>query len=564
MPARSARRPRPAPASADQPGAECPRRDRRRGADRCLGGAAGARWPARARGVGHGHRSRHQAGAPPASLRGLLHDEGERRGHGARTGDLPGHRAGPRRQHRGHQRARRRDDVHDLGAGGGDGGGVKTKVLVVDNDAEMVELLQRHLEHAGYAVVPATSGTDALEALEEDDFDVLLTDLVMDEVDGLRILRATAQHDPRPRVILMTAFGSLETAIDAIRHGAYDYLTKPFKLDQAMLAVARAVEDRRLRDENRRLKAQVQERYRFENIVGRSKAMQEMFEQIRAVAVSDASILLLGESGTGKELVARAIHQASPRADGPFVPVNCGAIPENLLESELFGHEKGAFTGALRRRRGLFAEAGGGSLFLDEVGDIPLPLQGKLLRALQDKTVRPVGGSQEIQLDLRVISATHRDLPALVADGTFREDLYYRLAVIPVRLPSLRERPEDIMLLATHFLGRSAAAVAKRLEGFDEDATAWLLQHSWPGNVRELENAVERAATLARGPLITLADLRVEFATPKQVRSGGVRPTLAELQDEYVQRVLQDTRGDKQAAARILGVSVRTLRRWSK
>ncbi len=388
---------------------------------------------------------------------------------------------------------------------------MKAKVLVVDNDAEMVELLQRHLEHAGYAVVPATSGTDALEALEEDDFDVLLTDLVMDEVDGLRILRATAQHDPRPRVILMTAFGSLETAIDAIRHGAYDYLTKPFKLDQAMLAVARAVEDRRLREENRRLKAQVQERYRFENIVGRSKAMQEMFEQIRAVAVSDASILLLGESGTGKELVARAIHQASPRADGPFVPVNCGAIPENLLESELFGHEKGAFTGALRRRRGLFAEASGGSLFLDEVGDIPLPLQGKLLRALQDKTVRPVGGSQEIQLDLGVISAT-----------------------------------------------------GKRLEGFDEHATAWLLQHSWPGNVRELENAVERAATLARGPLISLADLRVEFATPKQVRSGGVRPTLAELQDEYVQRVLQDTRGDKQAAARILGVSVRTLRRWFK
>jgi DNA-binding NtrC family response regulator len=440
---------------------------------------------------------------------------------------------------------------------------VKAKILVVDNDAEMVELLQRRLEQGGYAVVPATSGTDALAALERDDFDVVLTDLVMDGVDGLGLLRAAARRDPRPRVILMTAFGSLETAIDAIRHGAYDYLTKPFKLEQAMLAVDRAAEDRRLREENRRLKAQVQARFGFENILGRSKAMQAVFEQIRAVAVSDASILLLGESGSGKELVARAIHHASPRADGPFVAVNCGAIPETLLESELFGHEKGAFTGALRRRRGLFADASGGSLFLDEVGDIPLLLQGKLLRALQDRTVRPVGGSQEIELDIRVISATHRDLPALVTDGKFREDLYYRLAVIPVRLPSLRERPEDIMLLATHFLGRAAAALGKRLEGFDEDATAWLLRHSWPGNVRELENAVERAATLARTPLVTMSDLRVEFASPQ--RAGGrLRPTLAELEREYMQRVLQETHGDKRAAARILGVSVRTLCRRFK
>ncbi len=437
---------------------------------------------------------------------------------------------------------------------------MSAKVLVVDNDGEMVELLQRHLEHEGYAVTPITSGPKALAALAREDFDVVLTDLIMDEVDGLAVLRAAQQRDSRPRVVLMTAFGSLESAIDAIRHGAYDYLTKPFKLQQAKLAVDRALDDRRLREENKRLRAQVQGRFRFENILGRSKAMQQVFEQGRAVAVSDASILLLGESGTGKELVARAIHQHSQRADGPFIAVNCAAIPETLLESELFGHEKGAFTGAVRRRRGLFAEAAGGTLFLDEVGDIRPSLQGKLLRVLQDKTVRPLGGSQEIQLDIRVISATHRDLPSMVSDGRFREDLYYRLAVIPVRLPSLRERPEDIVLLATHFLERSAAALGKRLDGFDEDATAWLLQQSWPGNVRELENAVERAVTLARGVHINVEDLRVDFASPQPV-GGRLRPTLAELERQYMQAVLEEAHGDKRAAARILGVSVRTLRR---
>jgi DNA-binding NtrC family response regulator len=361
-------------------------------------------------------------------------------------------------------------------------------------------------------------------------------------------------------VILMTAFGSMETAIDAMRHGAHDYLTKPFRLEQALLAVDRAIDDRRLREENRRLRAQVQERFRFDAILGGSHAMQTVFDRIRAVAGSDASVLLLGESGTGKELVARAIHQNSPRRDGPFVAVNCAAIPDSLLESELFGHEKGAFTGAVRRHRGLFADASGGTLFLDEVGDIPLSLQGKLLRALQDKTVRPVGGTEEIQLDLRVISATHRDLPALVSEDRFREDLYYRLAVIPVRLPNLRERAEDIPVLAAHFLERACAELGKKLEGFDADATAWMMQHPWPGNVRELENAVQRAVVLARGLLVTAADLRVDFAPPAPAGSR-LRPTLAEVEDQYMRRVLQETNGDKHAAARILGVSVRTLNR---
>jgi two-component system response regulator HydG len=435
-----------------------------------------------------------------------------------------------------------------------------SRILVVDNDVEMLALLERHLTGEGYAVGTARSGREALAAVKGTEFGVILTDLVMDEVDGLALLRAALDAQPSARVILMTAFGSLETAIEAMRQGAYDYLTKPFKLGEASLAVQRALEDRRLREENRRLRAQVEERFRLDALLGRSKAMQDVFERIRAVSDAEASILLLGESGTGKELAARAIHQGSARHRRPFVAVNCTAIPENLLESELFGHEKGAFTGADRPRRGLFAEAHGGTIFLDEVGDLPPPLQGKLLRVLQDKAVRPLGATQETQLDVRVISSTNRDLQALLVEGKFREDLFYRLAVIPIRLPTLRERPEDISMLAAHFLDRAAAAQGKRFEGFDEEAKAWLLQHRWPGNVRELENVVERAATLARGPRITRADLGIEFTGASGLELG-VRPTLAELEDRYIRRVLEETKGDKTAAARILGVSVRTLQR---
>jgi DNA-binding NtrC family response regulator len=440
---------------------------------------------------------------------------------------------------------------------------VTSRVLVVDNDPEMVDLLYGHLASEGWTVATVTSGEEALKALAHEDFDVVLTDLVMGRVDGMTLLHEAQQHVPNPRVILMTAFGTIESAIEALRQGAYDYLTKPFKLEEASLAVRRALDDRRLREENRRLKAAVKERFGLDKIIGRSDAMRAVFEKVRAVAESDATVLLIGESGTGKELVAHAIHHNSARRDGPFVPVNCAAIPEHLLESELFGHERGAFTGADRKRRGLFAEANGGTLFLDEIADIPPPLQAKLLRVLQDKTVRPVGGSQEVQLNLRVISATHRDLAAMIGDGTFREDLYYRVAVIPLRLPSLRERGADIILLAAHFLARASESLGKSLDGFDDAATGWLLHHRWPGNVRELENIVERAATLARGTRITLADLYTEFAAPPPVGST-LRPTLAELEAQYIQRVLQETNGDKATAAKILGVSIRTLQRRDK
>jgi len=433
------------------------------------------------------------------------------------------------------------------------------RVLVVDNDTEMLALLRRHLETEGMAVVTAGGGKEAILALEDQDFDLILTDLVMDEVGGLDVLAAVQRSRPTTRVILMTAFGSLETAIEAIRQGAYDYLTKPFKLAEVTLAVERAVDDLRLRRENQRLRAEVERQQGFDRLLGRSRAMQAVLDQARAVAESDASVLLLGESGTGKELVAQALHWHSARRSGPFVPVNCAAVPETLLESELFGHEKGAFTGAQQKRAGLFAQAHRGTLFLDEIGDLPLVLQVKLLRAIQDKAVRPVGGTQALHLDLRLITATNRDLATLVQQGKFREDLYYRLAVIPIRLPALRERPEDIPLLAEHFLRLAAARTGKTRTGFDEDAAAWLLAHRWPGNVRELENLVERAAVLARGPVIALADLHTEFSVAPGASS--LRPTLDEMAEQYIQRVLDEVHGNKDAAAKILGVSVRTLQR---
>jgi DNA-binding NtrC family response regulator len=440
---------------------------------------------------------------------------------------------------------------------------MKPRVLVVDNDAAMVDMLRGHLEAEGFEVVTATSGADAQAVLAARELEVVLTDLVMDEVDGLALLRQAQLAPSRPRVLLMTAFGTLETAIEAMREGAFDYLTKPFRLGQATVAVRRAVDDRRLRDENRRLRDQVQRLFGADRLIGASRAMSGVIEQVRTVAATDASVLLAGESGTGKELIARTIHWNSARRDGPFVAVNCAAIPDALLESELFGHVKGAFTGADRARRGLFAEANGGTLFLDEIADMPLALQVKLLRVLQDKLVRPVGGNEEVQLDLRVISASNSDLPAEVREGRFREDLYYRLAVIPIRLPSLRERPEDIPLLAQHVLDRVATTLNRRFEGFSDEALARLAAHRWPGNVRELENVVERAATLARAPVIGAADLGLDTAAPGPLETRA-RPTLAELERGYIEQVLAEAGGDKMRAARLLGISVRTLQRFVK
>jgi DNA-binding NtrC family response regulator len=436
------------------------------------------------------------------------------------------------------------------------------RILVVDDDEDMTTMLARHLEGEDMAVTTATGGRAALAVLETQPFDVVITDLVMDDIGGLEVLAAAGRSPAAPRVILMTAFGTLETAIEAMRQGAHDYLTKPFKLIEVTVAVRRALDDHRLRRENERLREVVERHQGLDRLLGRSRVMQETVDQIRAVAQSDSTILLLGESGTGKELVAQAIHWASPRRSGPFVAVNCAAVPETLLESELFGHEKGAFTGADRRREGLFASAAGGTLFLDEIGDMPLPTQAKLLRVLQDRAVRPVGATASVHLDLRIVTATNKPLPGMVRESRFREDLYYRLAVIPIRLPALRERPEDIMLIAEHCLRETATRLGKDVEGFDESAVEWMNRHTWPGNVRELENVIERAVVLAHARRIGRADLGTEFTMDQT--TPLVRPTLAKLEAEYVERVLADVSGDKVAAAKILGISVRTLQRRFK
>jgi two-component system response regulator HydG len=436
------------------------------------------------------------------------------------------------------------------------------RILIIEDDREMLALLKRHLEAQGFSVTTVAGGPEGVEAAERDEYDVALTDLMMDGVDGMAVLAASRRHRPDARVLLMTAFGSLESAIEAMRQGAYDYLTKPFKLGEVTLAVNRALEDRRLRRENERLRAEVEQEQGIGRILGESAAIRSVIEQLRTVADSDAPVLLLGESGTGKELAAHALHWGSSRRAESFVAINCGAIPENLLEAELFGHEKGAFTGADRKRQGLFVAAHRGTLFLDEVAELPAALQVKLLRAAQERAVRPVGGTALVPAEVRLISASNRDVAALVQEGHFREDLYYRLAVVPIRLPALRERPQDIALLATHFLERATRRQGKPPARFADDAREWMAAHRWPGNVRELENVIERAVVLAKGPLITRDDLGIEFSLTAGLPS--LRPTLDELEQQYIQRVLQETGGDKGAAARILGVSVRTLQRRAR
>jgi two-component system response regulator HydG len=441
------------------------------------------------------------------------------------------------------------------------------KVLVVEDDPEMLALMCEHLEGEGYTAVGMGRGAEAIARLKADEFDVVLTDLRMPDVNGMDVLRAVREARQDVPVILVTAFGSIETAIQAIRQGAYDYVTKPFALEEISLLVGKALEDRRLRAENVSLRRELEGRYRFENLLGKSPAIQAVFSLIQRIAPGDSNVLITGESGTGKELVARAIHYNSPRARRPFVPVNCAAMPSGLLESELFGHVKGAFTGAVRARGGLFREAEGGTLFLDEIGDMAPELQAKLLRAIEDRAVRPVGSDEAVPVDLRLVAATNKDLAARIQEGLFREDLYYRLAVLPIQIPPLRERREDIPLLAEHFLRRAAAA-GRAIRGFTPEAMAALLRHPWPGNVRELENVVERAVTLTVGeqvpPEALLLDASPVPSATAVLAQAARRPTLEDLTAEYVSLVLREVGGDKAKAAEILGISKRTLYRWER
>jgi two-component system response regulator HydG len=436
------------------------------------------------------------------------------------------------------------------------------KVLVVDDQKNMRATTAIVLRSAGHTVDEAADGAAALQLIQQRAFDVVLTDLRMPSVDGMDVLREAQRLAPETQVIVMTAYGTIESAVEAIRLGAYDFLAKPFKEDELLLRVGKALEKRRLVGEVSVLAGEFRRRYGHEHIVGRSPAIQELLDRVVRVAPTDATVLISGESGTGKELVARALHVASRRGERPFVPVNCAAVTETLLESELFGHAKGAFTGASRARRGLFEEAHGGTLFIDEIGETSPGFQAKLLRALQEGEIRRVGESAPVQVDVRVIAATNQDLRRAIAEKRFREDLYYRLAVVPIRIAPLRERREDVPLLAVHFLERFVKRTGSP-RSLTPEAVARLLEHDWPGNVRELENVIEQAAALAPGAELRAADVQIErHAAPGGEASRTLAAAVEEAERRAIEAAITRSGGDLRRVARELGVSATTL--WRK
>ena len=447
-------------------------------------------------------------------------------------------------------------------------------ILVVDDDAVACDLLVEVLQKEGYKVDAVTSGKEAIAKGQAKHYDVVLTDMRMGEVDGLGVLRAFRERSPDTAIVLLTAFGSMEGAIDAIRQGAYDYLAKPFKKEEIKLVVRRSLEHSRLLRENARYKEELKDRQEISPLVGSSPAMLEVYKLVAKVSQGRSTVLLEGESGTGKELIARAIHANSPRRDRPFVPVNCAALPDTLLESELFGYEKGAFTGAVGSKPGLFETADDGTIFLDEIGDIGSMMQVKLLRVLQEQELRRVGGTAALKVNVRIIAATNRDLGKMVKEGKFREDLYYRLNVVRIVLPPLRDRREDIPMLAHHFLRRFTKVNGFAIGGFVPETMALLERYRWPGNVRELENVIERAVSLAHGPLIMPEDLPEPVrigATAEGSASGDARDghetahlTLDEVEKRHLVRVLKETAGNKVKAAKILGIDRRTLYRMAE
>ncbi|MEK7690194.1 MAG: sigma-54 dependent transcriptional regulator [Bdellovibrionota bacterium] len=450
----------------------------------------------------------------------------------------------------------------------------KAKVVVVDDDREMRSLLEDYLVGENYSVHSFSSAVDAIAALSpggalaatnsEGDVDVIISDIKMPGMDGLDFTSKLKNLRPEVPVILITAFGSIETAIDAMQRGAFRYVVKPFKLAEMAVNLQRALDYRLLQRDNSVLRAAVKKNWSMGELLGKSASMKSVFDLVNRVATATANVLITGESGTGKEMVARAIHQSGPRANKPFVAINCTAIPENLLESELFGHAKGSFTGAIQRKKGLFEEAEGGTLFLDEIGDMNVSLQSKLLRVLQEKKVRSVGDNITRDVDTRIIAATHKDLRAAIREGLFREDLFYRLSVIPILIPPLRSRLEDIPILAEHFLRKFAATNGVQVRGFTKRAMNKLVGLRWEGNVRELENMIERAVVLSTSQLIDENDVPApDTENPEQFFSGatGDWPALEQLEKRYIHLVLEKTAGRKDKAASILGINRRTLYR---
>lgn len=440
----------------------------------------------------------------------------------------------------------------------------RARIVVLDDDREMGAFLVDLLTDEGYSAEAYQKGADTLAALEKNSTDLLITDLVMTGMQGMEVLRAAKQRDVNLAIVMITAFGTIESAVEAMRLGAFYYLTKPFKSADLLLLVERALEEKHLRTEIRRLQREVEGHYHFDRIIGKSPVMQRVFELVERLKDSQVNVLLTGESGTGKDLLARTLHYHSSRRQAPFVPVNCAAIPEQLLESELFGYLQGAFTDARKDKKGLFVEAHGGTLFLDEVGELPLLLQAKLLRVIEDKEVRPLGATKGEKVDVRLSAATNRDLRRAVDEGKFRQDLFYRLNVVNIHLPPLRERPEDLPLLIQHFIEHSAqSSRARRLSA---EALRLFLNYPWPGNVRELENTIERALVLCRGEEITPVDLPAHLTGSKpqvaDLRDALLRRcSLADIEREYILLALELTEGKKKEAADLLGIDRKTLYR---
>jgi two-component system response regulator HydG len=441
------------------------------------------------------------------------------------------------------------------------------RILIVEDDRHMGEMLETDLQLCGYETVWQPTAEEAFERWHHEDFDVVLTDLKLPGLSGLDLCERLVANRPDVPVVVMTAFGSMETAVAAVRVGAYDFVTKPIDLEMLRLVLERAIRHRALQAQVKTLSEAVARSRRFDTLMGESPPMQHLYQQLAQIASSDAAVLITGESGTGKELVAQALHHHSPRAQGPFVAINCPALPPTLLESELFGHARGAFTDAHTERKGLFMQADGGTLFLDEIGDLPLELQPKLLRALEECTVRPVGSNKEIRCDVRLITATNRALEAAVEAGQFREDLFYRINVISIEMPPLCARGTDILLLAQQFLERFATRSGKRVTGVTEEAAKKLLEYAWPGNVRELRNAIERAVALTRYERIVVEDLpdKIRAYRKSHLRFDSDYPTelisMEEVERRYIRHVLEAVGGNKTLAARILGFDRRTLYR---
>jgi two-component system response regulator PilR (NtrC family) len=445
---------------------------------------------------------------------------------------------------------------------------VSPRILVVDDEQSMREFLEIFFRRENYEVVTAGDVDSALLAIEADDFDVVISDIQMPGHSGLELLDAVMEHSSETVVIMITAFATTETAIAAMRQGAYDYVTKPFKVDELRVVIEKALEKRLLTSENRRLRTELRTQLKNRTLIGSSACMQRVYDLVAQVAGTKTTVLISGESGTGKELVARAIHDQSDRARGPFVAVNCGAIPEPLLESELFGHVKGAFTGAVQSKDGLFEMASTGTLFLDEVGELPASLQVKLLRAIQDKVVRRVGDTKDRKADARIVAASNRRLEDEVANGRFREDLYYRLNVIQIALPPLRERMDDLPLLIHHFVEKYGRETGKTIRGVSEEAVTRLAAYGFPGNVRELENVIERAVALCSGEVIDLAALPPNVLDPKERRARSRLPLegtnldglVGEFEKSLLLEALELSGGVKKKAAQILGISFRSFR----